>query len=114
MRESKFYANEELQWFFNAADVAVFPFTDILTSGTAITALSFHCPVLVPAIGCLPELVDATVGAVYNPAAAGGLGRALEEARAIRRDALRPGIEQRLRELSWDGIAHTTLEAYRA
>ena len=114
LRESKFYANEEFQWFFNAADVAVFPFTDILTSGTVITALSFHCPVVVPALGCLPELVDATVGAVYNPAASGGLGRALDEARAIRRDDLRSGIEQRLRELSWDGIAHTTLEAYRA
>jgi len=112
--ESKFYANEDFQWFFNAADVAVFPFTDILTSGTAITALSFHCPVLVPAIGCLPELVDATVGAVYHPAGPGALGRALDDARSIRRDALRPGIEQRLRELSWDGIAQTTLEAYRA
>ncbi|MSU46054.1 MAG: glycosyltransferase [Lacunisphaera sp.] len=114
LRESKFYAAEDLQWFFNAADVAVFPFTDILTSGSAITALSFHCPVLVPAIGCLPELVDETVGAVYNPTGAGGLMRALDQAQAIRRDALRPGIEQRLRELSWDGIARTTLEAYRA
>ncbi|MDB6094477.1 MAG: putative Glycosyl transferase [Verrucomicrobia bacterium] len=114
LRESKFYANEDFQWFFNAADVAVFPFTDILTSGSAVTALSFHCPVLVPAIGCLPELIDETVGAVYQPGSAGGLRRALDEARAIRRDALRPGIEQRLRELSWDGIARTTLEAYRA
>ncbi len=114
LTESKFYANEDFQWFFNAADVAVFPFTDILTSGTAITALSFHCPVLVPAIGCLPELVDGTVGAVYDPAGAGGLGQALEDARGLRRDALRPGIERRLRELSWDGIARTTLEAYRA
>jgi beta-1,4-mannosyltransferase len=114
LRESKFYANEEFQWFFNAADVAVFPFTDILTSGSAITALSFHCPVLAPAIGCLPELIDPTVGAVYHPSAAGGLGRALDEAQTLRRDQLRPGIEQRLRELSWDGIARTTLEAYRA
>ncbi|MEO7652275.1 MAG: glycosyltransferase, partial [Bryobacteraceae bacterium] len=88
LRESKFYLNEDLQWFFNAADVAVFPFTDILTSGSAITALSFHCPVLVPAIGCLPELVNSSVGAVYNPAAAGGLDRALDEARNINRAAL--------------------------
>ncbi len=114
LRESSFYANEEFQWFFNAADVAVFPFTDILTSGSAITALSFHCPVLVPAIGCLPELVDSSVGALYEPGVEGGLRRALEQAQGIQRDALRPGIEQRLRELSWDGIARTTLEAYRA
>ena len=113
LTESKFYANEEFQWFFNAADIAVFPFTDILTSGSAITALGFHCPVLVPAIGCLPELVDESVGAIYRPEA-GGLGRALEAARHLRRDALRPGITRRLQELSWDRIARTTLEAYRA
>lgn len=114
LRESKFYANEDFQWYFNAADVAVFPFTDILTSGSAITALSFHCPVLVPGIGCLPELVDASVGALYDPGAEGGLGRALEQAQSLRRHDLRPGIEQRLRELSWDRIARTTLEAYHA
>ena len=114
LTESKFYPNEEFQWFFNAADVAVFPFTDILTSGSAITALSFHCPVLVPAIGCLPELVDSSVGAIYEPTGRDALGQALANARSIRRAALRPGIEQKLRELSWDGIARTTLEAYRA
>ena len=58
--------------------------------------------------------LDDTVGLIYNPIAAGGLSQALGEAQSIRREALRPGIDQRLRELSWDGIAHTTLEAYRA
>lgn len=114
LRESKFYANEEFQWFFNAADVSVFPFTDILTSGSAITALSFHCPVIVPAIGCLPEVVDESVGATYDPSRSGALTQAMSAARSIRREALRPGIEQRLRELSWEGIARTTVEAYRA
>ncbi len=114
LQESKFYANEEFQWFFNAADVSVFPFTDILTSGSAITALSFHCPVIVPAIGCLPELVDASVGTLFDPTQPGALTQAMIAARSVNRETLRPGIEQRLRELSWDGIARTTLEAYRA
>jgi hypothetical protein len=70
--------------------------------------------VLVPAIGCLPELVDSSVGAIYEPTGRDALGQALANARSIRRAALRPGIEQKLRELSWDGIARTTLEAYRA
>ncbi len=113
LRESAFYRNDELQWFYNAADVAVFPFTDILTSGSAITALSFLCPVIVPAIGCLPQAVDASVGAVYDAASPGALRHALEQAPTFRRDDKQPAIERRLRELSWDHIAHTTLEAYR-
>ena len=38
--------------------------------------------------------------------------RALEQARSLRRDALRPAMEQRLRDISWEKIASKTLEAY--
>ncbi len=111
--ESKLYGNDELQLFYNAADVAVFPFTDILTSGSAITALGFYCPVVVPAIGCLPELVDESVGLIYDPRSPDALVRALQKAVGIRREHLRPGIERKLAELSWRDIALKTLEAYR-
>ncbi|MGH2355763.1 MAG: glycosyltransferase, partial [Chloroflexota bacterium] len=50
-------AIEEMQVYFNAADAAVFPFVDTLTSGSAITALGFGCPIVAPAVGCLPELL---------------------------------------------------------
>jgi glycosyltransferase involved in cell wall biosynthesis len=114
LTESPFYPHDELQWFFNAADVAVFPFTDILTSGSAITALSFGCPVIGPAIGCLPQAVDSSVGALYDPGSPEALPEALRCARRRRREEMLPAIERRLEELSWDGIARTTLEAYRS
>jgi len=105
LQESELYGNGELQLFYNAADVAVFPFTDILTSGSAITALGFYCPVIVPALGCLPELVDESVGLLYDPIAPDGLPRALQQAAGIRREDLRPGIERKLAELNWHDIA---------
>jgi glycosyltransferase involved in cell wall biosynthesis len=80
---STFYQNDEFQLFYNAADIAVFPFTDILTSGSAITALSLGCPVIVPAIGCLPELMDERIGLTYDSADPAGLGEALARARQI-------------------------------
>jgi glycosyltransferase involved in cell wall biosynthesis len=110
--ETERFANEEFQFFYNAADAAVFPFTDILTSGSAITSLSFRCPVIVPAMGCLPELVDESVGLTYDPQAPGALREAMRRAAGMRRDDFRPGIERRLAELNWDGIARKTLEAY--
>jgi glycosyltransferase involved in cell wall biosynthesis len=111
--QSEMYGNSELQLFYNAADVAVFPFTDILTSGSVITALSFYCPVVVPAIGCLPELVNETLGVIYDPLKPDALAQALRAAAGIRREQLRPGIERKLEELNWRDIALKTLEVYR-
>jgi beta-1,4-mannosyltransferase len=111
--ESNLYGNDELQLFYNAADVAVFPFTDILTSGSAITALGFYCPVVVPAIGCLPELVDERVGVLYDPQTPDALAGALQKAAGIRRQGLRSGIERKLAALNWRDIAVKTVEAYR-
>jgi glycosyltransferase involved in cell wall biosynthesis len=113
LHESELYRNDELQLFYNAANVAVFPFTDILTSGSAITALGFYCPVIVPALGCLPELVDESVGLLYDPLAPDGLARALQKAAGMRREDLRPGIERKLAELNWRDVAVKTVEAYR-
>ena len=107
------FANDEFHLFYNAADIAVFPFTDILTSGSAITSLGFYCPVIVPALGCLPELVDSGVGFLYDPKDPEGLRHALEEAMVRRRDEFRPGIERTLRELNWGEIARKTVEVYR-
>jgi hypothetical protein len=59
-------------------------------------------------------LVDASVGTLFDPTQPGALTQAMIAARSVNRETLRPGIEQRLRELSWEGIARTTLEAYRA
>jgi len=58
--------DEEVQFYFNAADVVVFPYQNVLTSGGAMLALSFGKPVIVPAKGCLPELIDEEIGFTYN------------------------------------------------
>lgn len=47
---------QQMQVFYRAADLAVLPFRNILNSGSALLALSFDVPVLVPAIGSMPEL----------------------------------------------------------
>ena len=79
VRSSRFFPNEELQLLFNAADVGVFPFADVLTSGSVITALSFGIPVIVPDIGCLPEVALPQAGIVYDHDDADGLRRAMLE-----------------------------------
>jgi glycosyltransferase involved in cell wall biosynthesis len=48
---------EEVQWFFRAADVAVFPFRKILTSGSVMLAMSFGKPLILPEGETLLEAV---------------------------------------------------------
>jgi beta-1,4-mannosyltransferase len=59
--------DDEMQIYLNAADIIVLPFTKILTSGTANLAMSFGRPVIIPKIGCLPELIEPDCGWLFAP-----------------------------------------------
>lgn len=52
----QFVADSDIQYFLKAADLAVLPFIDILNSASALLALSFDLPVLVPAKGAMLDL----------------------------------------------------------
>jgi glycosyltransferase involved in cell wall biosynthesis len=110
---SPFFANSEFQTYLKSADVAVLPFSEVLTSGSAIAALSFGKPVVLPKLGCLPELIDDTIGLLYDPKDEGGLERALVEIR--KRDLKAAGrlALERAKRLDWDGIAWRIAELYR-
>jgi beta-1,4-mannosyltransferase len=54
----EFVTNDRAQVFFQAADLVVLPYREILNSGSALLALSFNCPVLVPDRGSMGELQD--------------------------------------------------------
>jgi glycosyltransferase involved in cell wall biosynthesis len=104
---------DELQVYFNAADAAVLPFVDALTSGSAITALGFGCPIVVPNVGCLTELVgDGRCGVLYDGLQPDALRRAMEEVQARSGSTARERARSRARELGWEGIAEQTLNAY--
>lgn len=111
---SRFFDNAEFQQYFKAADVGVFPFLDVLTSGSTITALSFGLPVIVPAVGCLPELVDDQVGILYDQKQPAALQTAMLAIQQRDLKATSQAAYQRAQTLDWPGIAQLTLEAYRA
>ncbi len=113
MQSAEFFPDEELQLFFNAADVMVLPFVDMLTSGSAITAMSFARPVIAPGIGCLPELLDESSGIIYDAKDRNGLERAMAEIQQRDMPACSESAFQRAKALSWGPIAEKTLEAYQ-
>lgn len=108
-----FWDASEFQYFINAADVVVLPFDVILTSASVIMALSFGKPVITPALGCLPELIDDDVGILYDPTVQGALRQAMSAIR--QRDTVGMGIAalERAKALDWDTIARDTVDVYR-
>lgn len=108
-----FVPKERVQHYLRAADLVVFPYREILNSGSALLALSFERPILVPERGAMAELRDAVGGEwvrtyAGEPTAATLVG-AMAWVRATPRDPARL-----LRDLDWEEIARQTLEAYEA
>ena len=110
---SDYFAADEFQLYLSSADVVVLPFSEVLTSGSAITALGFGRPLIVPALGCLPELVDDTIGITYDPSTADALPRAMAAIRQRDLTVVGAAARARAEALDWDGIATHIVSAYR-
>ncbi|BAZ36991.1 group 1 glycosyl transferase [Calothrix sp. NIES-4101] len=54
----KYIPDDEIQIYFQSADLVVLPFTEILNSGSSLLALSFNRPILVPNLGSIPEVKE--------------------------------------------------------
>ena len=109
---STYFAHADFQIYLNAADVAVLPFSAVLTSGSAIAALSFGKPVILSSFGCLPELIDETMGILYNPQDARGLEDALIEIRNRDLTAAGQSALEHAKRLDWSGIASQLMVLY--
>jgi len=108
-----FVPDERVQLFLRSADLLVFPYREIQNSGTALLALSFERPVLVPERGAMAELRDA-VGAEWVRTYRGGLSaETLVAAMAWAEEAPRDGAALG-RRLDWDAIGRETVRAYEA
>ena len=71
--------DQELQIFFNAADICVLPFEHVLNSGSLLMAMSFGIPVLAPSVGSIPEVAIPDFSHLYEPTTGEGLRNGLVE-----------------------------------
>ena len=71
--------DDQLQRYFNAADVCVLPFENVLNSGSLLMAMSFGIPIIAPATGSLPEVAFAEHSILYQSADPNGLPDAISQ-----------------------------------
>lgn len=106
-----FIADTDLQHYLRAADLVVLPFASVLHSGSAVLALSFACPVLVPAAPGLAPLQE-TFGARWVRSYEGDLSSVVLEAELRRARARGDDCDSPPR-IAWDDSADATLLLYR-
>ena len=100
----QFVPDDQVHQFFSGVDAVVLPFTDVLTSGSAILALSFGKPVIAPALGCLPELITDQCGVLFDPNNPDGLQESMMKVRLNRYNSDEIKLYMK-NNFNWDNIA---------
>ena len=108
----QFIPDDQIQIYFNACDVVVLPFAHVLTSGSAILAMSYAKPVIAPRTGCLPELLEPDCGWLYET---GGLDSIIDVMKStLKEDCIRAGMNgfKKISACSVDVFVKQTLDCY--
>lgn len=110
-----FVADEQLQIYMNACDAVVLPYRDILTSGSAILAMSFGRACVAPRKGCISEVLSDLGGFLYSPEEKDSLLYAMKDAIQHKSQLQQIGDRNRrvAEQWSWNGFASTTLQIYQ-
>jgi glycosyltransferase involved in cell wall biosynthesis len=80
---AKHIPDDELQFYLNACDAVVLPYSEILTSGAAMLAISFGRPVIAPDKGYLKDVIKQDCGILYKAEDPHGLVNALVEVQKV-------------------------------
>lgn len=106
--------DDHMQRYLLAADVMVAPFEKVLTSSSVMVGLSHGLPIVVPDLGCLPELVTPDAGEIYRAGDPAALAQALRNVK--QRDLAGMGTAARriADSLNWRDIGRRTAAVYEA
>jgi len=107
-----FVPDEKIQEYMHAADVVVFPFRDILTSGSILLAMSFGKAIIIPGLESLEEVIEVGGAMTFRPEETDGLKMAMKS--ALTRDLKKLGDRNlnAAKALSWEIIAEQTVSIY--
>ncbi len=103
----------EVQFYLRAGDICVLPYRRATTSGAAMLAFTFGCPVLAPAIGPFPALVgNGERGILFRPDDPDDLLDALRRAREMNLARMGAAAEEYASALAWPLVAKEHLRVY--
>lgn len=105
--------DDDIQYYMNASDCTVFPFTTVTTSSSVILSFSFRKPVIAPRLGNIVEIPD-DLGYFYDSTDNNGLLKEMKKSiKNTKNYSFMKSIEPFLKSISWDNIATQTLKLYQ-
>lgn len=120
--EARRIPDEEVMEYLNAADFMALPYERILTSGSAMLALSAGLPVIAPKLGLLTEILEHGKNSIlYSPDNPDGLRTALSVA-ALLPDQHIDGLKQEAKKAAlkypwtdaWNALSHAYAQSVGA
>ena len=110
-----FVEEDTVQTYIKAADVMVYPFEEVLSSGSVILALSMARTCVCPEAGCIRDILESEDAYLYSPDDADGLRRAMRRAIEDRAHSEEKGHRclERVRTWGWPECAQRTAAIYR-
>lgn len=109
-----FVPSEKMQIYMNSADVVVFPFRDIFTSGSVLLAMSFAKAIVVPRLESLRELLTSGGVASYDPEKDDGLATTLKKVLYDDLEAMGHRNFEYAQQFSWESVANDTFCVYES
>jgi D-inositol-3-phosphate glycosyltransferase len=105
---TNYVPNEEVKFYFSAADAVVLPYLSATQSGIAQIAFNFDCPVIATDVGGLPEVVrDGETGLLLPPNDPAALARRiLEYFTTVDRARLRSAVREEKGKYSWENLVN--------
>ena len=110
--QADFIPPANMHLYFSAADVVVLPFTNILTSGSLILAMSYSKPIVAPCSEGIKETLQTANDLLYDPSDRQGLLKALKASTQIDLAELSSRVNLASDRLNWDKIARETARLY--
>ncbi|MEO0373902.1 MAG: glycosyltransferase family 4 protein [Cyanobacteria bacterium P01_A01_bin.17] len=108
--------DDQIQRYMNSADVVVFPYRRVLTSGSIMLAMSFGRACIAPQQGGIEDVLDSSGAFLYDPGQPGGLVQAMQAA-IKNQDLLEEMGEynyKKVQQWNWQDIAQHTHAVYQA
>jgi glycosyltransferase involved in cell wall biosynthesis len=111
-----FVEEDAVQTYLKASDVMVYPFEEVLSSGSVILALSLARTCVCPEVGCIRDITSADDAYLYAPDEPGALREALLSAIADRENSETKGRRclERALTWTWKDCGRQTADVYRS
>lgn len=108
IEHTHFIKNEEVRWYFSAADIVIQPYRNATQSGVTPLAYHFEIPMIVTDVGGLKEQVPQALGIVCQPNVE-DIAQAITAMDNFDHVAFKHHIKIEKQKLSWDALVDTIL-----